>query len=138
MIVQAIPGSGKTFLARSRDRVVDSDDLLAALFGVKGKAGYDSVLADFKMMDQLREAIYTFDKAGATVVCNFDPADVFARVDARFSYTPLGYVRHLKLVGRSDLLTKFSEPVLTDWARDYEGKRRVYWLLPGQFLAEAL
>lgn len=136
MIIQAIPGSGKTHLAR-RGIGVDSDDVLAG-FGLKGKSGFETLMLSDTLRSLMRAELVGRDADGLIVMCNFDPALLGVKVAARFTYRPQDYVSHLRLVGRKDLTSSFSESDLRAWAEDYTGKSGVYWMREGSSLSDAL
>lgn len=133
MIIQAIPGSGKTFAARANAVFVDSDDLLKSL-GKTGEVGYDEVRSDASLSLRLASAILTHSEEGKIVLCNFDPAELGLEVAKRYAYRPDEYVSHLSSVGRTDILSQFRTSELVGWASDYASKRNVTFLRKGQFL----
>jgi hypothetical protein len=136
---QAIPGSGKSFLAKKFPKeVVDSDDLLKQVTGgLKTKSAYDSMMKSTRLRERLATLILTSISQGYAVLCNFDPDDLNVPTVRRYYYAPDSYVAHLRLATRTDLLDTFSPQVLRSWARDYIKKKNSIVLPLGTFLFSA-
>lgn len=138
MIIRAIPGAGKTWLAGRRPGTEDSDRVLEQIAGEhSSKAAYERVRRTPDLLLAFRAALEVYQKQGL-LLTNFEPADLGLECDMRVAYAPADYVEHLQLAGRKDLLTKFAPEVLTAWAQDYSRWPNVVYLQKGYFLGDCL
>lgn len=138
MIVRAIPGAGKTWLARHRPGTEDSDRVLEQIAGERSsKASYERVRRTPDLFSAFRAALEVYQSQGL-LLTNFEPSELGLACDVRVAYAPEDYVEHLKLAGRKDLLTKFTPEVLTAWAQDYSRWPNVVYLQKGYFLGDCL
>lgn len=138
MIIQAIPGSGKTTITRAFPSVfIDSDDMISE-FGTPSKELVKQLISDPRRREQVCALIRFNVHIGKIVLTNFDPSDFGIRAGMRLAYRPDQYVQRLKNVGRTDLITEFDEKELTRWAEGYTRKTKVRWLEQDQSVADVL
>lgn len=139
MIIQALPGAGKTWLALVfPDRYVDSDVVVRSMINSHRASDFEAkIMADEVKMALLATQLFTAHHSDKYVLCNFNPNRIGLHVDYRVAYQPLDYVEHLKLADRRDLLA-LGEDTLYKWARAYRSLPDVVWLKPGQFLSSVI
>lgn len=138
MIYQAIPSSGKTFLARMYPlKFVDGDAIIQAVTGQKASAAaLDLIVNTPALKAQAYRMVRSLNASTTHLLANFDAGHHFfpCRVDARFAYMPQDYLAHIRLVGRTDLIEKVGELELLRWAKSYEKYDNTIWLHPDQTL----
>jgi hypothetical protein len=124
VIILALPGSGKTYIAKRNANVLDTDDLLLEIGGDASRKGWFKVKEDKSLREQFAQRIVEHVGKGGSVVTNVDlfflDRDFLAKhgYAIRF-FSAVEYLDHLKRVGREDLLGKFSEKELTSWVKNF-------------------
>jgi len=137
MIIQALPSTGKTWLAQQHPNTwVDSDDLVTIVAGDKTKEAFDRIFNDETLRDAMAELIKTeVIDAGKHLATNFDTTHFGHKPDLVVRLRAADYIDHIGKVGRTDLLDSFSESTLISWTKPNE-KIPTIFLEPGQHLSD--
>lgn len=132
MIIQAIPGSGKSALAEDNPNFFDVDIQIDALS--RGQ-GLGHILKSEQLSNRLFDWIRENLKFGHVLV-HFTPEAYGLTAGMRFAYRPDEYVEHLRdYARRVDLLQKFDEATVRKWAEDYTDRDQVIWLRKGEYIS---
>jgi len=137
MIIQALPSTGKTWLAQQHPNTwVDSDVLLTIVAGDKTKEAFDRMLDDETLRDAMAKLIKTeVVDPGKHLATNFDTTPFGYRPDLIVRLRAADYIDHIGKVGRTDLLDSFSESTLVAWTQPSEEIPTIF-LEPGQHLSD--
>jgi len=138
--VQALPGSGKSWMARRYpDSYIDSD-VVAGVMDMKTARKFAAKIEDPSIRSEFTRRLRE-EAGGRTILCNFWPTYLgFAEeeVIARVAYKPDEYVQHLKFCGRGQLVRDIGETKLRFWAEQYATLDKVTYLPIGKFLSDVL
>lgn len=133
-IIQALPGSGKSYLANDSSFWADSDKILLKIQDQIGVSALSEILKS-------KNKIYLFKKILIKyygVLFNFQPELLGYKCDIRFAYKPNVYIDHLKQCDRFDMIDTYGEERIIRWANWFINKDRVIWLSSGEFLSDRL
>nr|QYF49705.1 MAG: hypothetical protein 3 [Guangxi cystovirus 5]QYF49725.1 MAG: hypothetical protein 3 [Guangxi cystovirus 8] len=139
VVVQALPGTGKTYLASNYpDLFVDFDDVFKTVTGEEHSAEAYSQYTTKKFYRNVSRLLSRAIKEGKTILTNRDLSD-FGTPTSVYVGFPSGedYLNHLseEFAARDDLLA-FGDDVLVQWNEDYPDGSEV--LMPGEFLSDFL
>lgn len=137
MLIQALPGSGKTWLSFNFSKVFDTDDYLEEVYGKSNKTTAMEVAGDPEKAKAFTEWVENHLSDGNVVTTNLH-VETFSdlKVDKCFGYQRSDYVRHLELAGRTDLLEKFDSDELESWTDYYVSHTGVVLLKAGEFIGD--
>lgn len=138
-IFRVLPSGGKTTCSRNSDRVIDGDDIADIAFGGKSRAEVMSGLNNPEMVSEYKRIVDDYINEGKIVLTNLDPNLIGISDSMWIGYAPDSYIEHINIAGRSDLLNKFSEADLVQWAKDWEdSKGPKLQLEAGEFVTESI
>jgi len=144
MIIQALPGCGKTAVCRARPTVFTyGDSLFEEVTKLKAsKENFDLVQTSRPgLLTTLASRYLRFaDNMELHLLTNVAPHTIGAVCGyLRVAYRQDDYLQHLKIAGRRDIVNGFSEDVLKSWAAAYQDKRQITEFLTAyEFLSDSL
>lgn len=145
MIIQALPGLGKSFIANKYYNVLDTDKEILRYLPVKQPSDWEGLSTNAKKWFAHRYRLLSHDTTHH-LVTNLHLAQFGLTPDMVVYVHPNKYVKHLSLIGRSDLLkvNQMAPNTLQSWAsaynRPFKGRfqPKRFAIKPGTFLEQVM
>lgn len=140
MIIQALPGLGKSYVVNAFSNVFDSDIININKF----QLGDNPVAWEDTPDDKKREIATYYElrfkgDKNSHLVTNTHLDRYGCDLDLAVYVSPDRYIKFLEKVGRKDLLSKVSTEELVSWAEEYNSKTCLtYVLANNEYLLDAI